>query len=400
MSVQKISYIYKDDSKADTRLKYKINEHLILHLKGNTTFIYVAGELFQHCKSLAVALPENMKEFSKINNIESMDELGDLVRKYEDDLLEVEPLSPEEEFWGHCSNIETWYEHDYDTLLIDSGLGFPLLKKLTEVGDKKARKVFKEEIYKRMKSGHYSTLKVMNEMKLSSYLTRDEFWSLFPVQFAPLRRIEEILGHDFGYEGNSMLFGDKRRPHQGFYTSLMYRLSFSTEGEGEEMRLGLLQMSEMPEIEEASWEEVFRELGNMENLRYLNIYRCSIPRIPETFGKLKDLERVELRNNEIRELPDSMQKLTRLEFISLTDNRIREFPQCLTELKALKILLLIRNELEKIPDAIMNLVNLKELGLGGNNLRFIPVKIKNWLKEKGVATKSLDRDLKRQKNKN
>jgi len=40
-----------------------------------------------------------------------------------------ETITPEEEFWGHCSNLQTWVEHNYDTNILDDNLAFPLLKK-------------------------------------------------------------------------------------------------------------------------------------------------------------------------------------------------------------------------------------------------------------------------------
>ncbi|KKN50191.1 hypothetical protein LCGC14_0635370, partial [marine sediment metagenome] len=43
-------------------------------------------------------------------------------------------ITPEAEFWGHCSNFQVWAEQNYDTRLLHSNLSFPLLKKLTEIG--------------------------------------------------------------------------------------------------------------------------------------------------------------------------------------------------------------------------------------------------------------------------
>ena len=63
----------------------------------------------------------------------------------------VQEIDPKTEFWGHCSNLQVWVENNYDTRLIHRNLSFPLLKKLTEVGDPTARRHFKEEIAKRAK---------------------------------------------------------------------------------------------------------------------------------------------------------------------------------------------------------------------------------------------------------
>ena len=83
-------------------------------------------------------------------------------------------LSPEDEFRGHCSNLQAWIENDYDTRLIHYNLAFPLLKRLTEAGDLLAKKVFKEEIAKRYKSGFPSVVKYLEEERYLEYLSKEE----------------------------------------------------------------------------------------------------------------------------------------------------------------------------------------------------------------------------------
>jgi len=62
-------------------------------------------------------------------------------------------ISPLEEFQGHCSNLQTWVENDYDTRLLHRNLAFPLLKRLSEKGDVIATRKFKDEIAKRLELG-------------------------------------------------------------------------------------------------------------------------------------------------------------------------------------------------------------------------------------------------------
>ena len=35
-------------------------------------------------------------------------------------------ITPKQEFWAHCSNLQTWNENYYDTRLIHTNLAFPL----------------------------------------------------------------------------------------------------------------------------------------------------------------------------------------------------------------------------------------------------------------------------------
>ena len=128
---------------------------LAKHLK-----ISCGNELFIQCLGLYLILQINESHY----NINSIDEASQEFnsQKYRVELNNTK-LSPEDEFWGHCSNIQAWVENYYDTRLIHHNLAFPLLKKLTEAGDPIAKKVFKEEIVKRYKTGFPSVVKYLME---------------------------------------------------------------------------------------------------------------------------------------------------------------------------------------------------------------------------------------------
>jgi len=78
--------------------------------------IYVAGQPFTQCKFLLLDIP--VAEISSLNDISSIDDTTSGL----DHSLEREPykfeIPPEVEFWGHCSNLQVWYEHEYDTRLL------------------------------------------------------------------------------------------------------------------------------------------------------------------------------------------------------------------------------------------------------------------------------------------
>jgi len=85
-----------------------------------------------------------------------------------------ETITPEQEFWGHCSNLQAWYEHDYDTRLLHSNLAFPLLKALVDAGDTKAKAILKMEIGERFESGHPNVIISILSAKLLDYLSLEE----------------------------------------------------------------------------------------------------------------------------------------------------------------------------------------------------------------------------------
>ncbi len=156
----------------------RVNDHLVLKLENNRTNIYVGGRLFSHCKYLLLNIDYN--EFKAYDELESIDEaaekLGDSMhgvgfQKYH--------VSPETEFWGHCSNIQAWYENKYDTRLLHRNLAFPLLKALINSGDPLAKRVLKEEIAERLESGYPSVVLYLIKERYLDYLTQEELNTIF-----------------------------------------------------------------------------------------------------------------------------------------------------------------------------------------------------------------------------
>jgi len=138
-------------------LKFTINKFLELRLENGRTNIYVNNKLFLQCKYLLIKIPIN--EIESFEEISSINEVIDKLDK----TLEVSEnkyniISPEIQFWGHCSNLQVWYENNYNSCLIHTNLAFPLLKRLTEAGDIIAKNVFKEEIAKRFDEGQLSVI--------------------------------------------------------------------------------------------------------------------------------------------------------------------------------------------------------------------------------------------------
>ena len=135
--------------------------------------IFVDGEQFNQCAALVFAIDPNITQ--SLDNIQSIDELSDVFEyEMEYDEMEYDEIPAEDEFWGHCSNIQAWAEHDYDTRLIHRNLAFPLLKRLTEAGDLTAKRVFKEEIAKRYSSGHPTVQEYLRKEGYLELLSKDE----------------------------------------------------------------------------------------------------------------------------------------------------------------------------------------------------------------------------------
>ena len=137
--------------------EFKINKFITLKLEKGKTNIYINGVLFNQCKYILTR-----KKISELQNLLEIESVDELTENLDHSLENIEPqfldIPVETQFWVHCSNLQVWAENNYDTRLLHSNLAFPLLKKLTESGDPNSKKVFKEEIAKRLEKGIVSTI--------------------------------------------------------------------------------------------------------------------------------------------------------------------------------------------------------------------------------------------------
>jgi len=158
--------------------EFRVNNYLVLKLENNRTNIYVGGRLFNHCKYLLLNIDRN--EFKEYDELESIDEAAE---KFGDSMhgigFQKYHVSPETEFWGHCSNIQAWYEHKYDTRLLHRNLAFSLLEALIKTGDPLAKMVLKEEIAERLESGYPSVVLYLIKENYLKYLNQEELNTIF-----------------------------------------------------------------------------------------------------------------------------------------------------------------------------------------------------------------------------
>lgn len=192
---------------------FKVNDFLTLKFRFPSTEIYVAGKYFIQCKRLILNIPKS--DFKQFNGIDSIDEAVEVyehsIHEHEifkgDGIPEVENdedfslIRPEEEFWGHCSNLQVWNEHDYDTRLLKANLAFPLLEKLAKAGDKLAQIKFKEEILKRLLSGSESVIEYLFVESYQDCLSNEEllFGLLEPKEAELLMELQQKLNVVFKF---------------------------------------------------------------------------------------------------------------------------------------------------------------------------------------------------------
>jgi len=150
---------------------FKINDHLSLRLENGKTNIYVGEKLFKQCKYLLLNIQKN--NISEFKKIESIDEAEiKLNNKME---MDHNIILPETEFWGHCSNLQAWAESNYDTRMLHRNIAFPLLRELVKEGDILAKKVFNQEVAKRLESGYPSVVLYLIEEDYLNCLSHEEW---------------------------------------------------------------------------------------------------------------------------------------------------------------------------------------------------------------------------------
>jgi len=168
--------------------EFKINNLITLKLEYNKTFIYIKGKKFMQCMRLCLHIPPQKSNLYE--EIESIDEATEIFNRflYMNKIVKGEfadpvenqdsVITPEQEFWGHCSNLQTWVENKYDTRLLHSNLSFPLLKRLSDEGDKFALIRFKEEIASRLEGGYLPVIHYLLEQNYIRYLSPDDLIDL------------------------------------------------------------------------------------------------------------------------------------------------------------------------------------------------------------------------------
>ena len=149
--------------------EFEISDLLKLKLENNKTLIYVNNVKIIQCKYLLLNEFSFVNETGELNPEKLSIDTQSKNLNHSLELLEEDEnyVSPEVEFWAHSSNLQAWYEHSYNTQLLHSNLAFPLLRKLTQAGDKIAKQVFKQEIVKRFREGN---LNVMVFLIIEGYL--------------------------------------------------------------------------------------------------------------------------------------------------------------------------------------------------------------------------------------
>lgn len=364
--------------------KFIVNEYITLKLEGSNTIIYVNGERFNQCKYLFISLPHRLRR-----QINSIDQAVDYYSNdLEENSVEDYGLTVEQIFWGHSSNLQAWAENDYDTRLLHSNLAFPLLKRLTEVGDIKAKKIFKTEIVKRFKEGDRKLKLFLDEEGFLEPFSQEEYYNLHLKKKHQkiLSQIALEYGKTFLQMFSPRSFDNREIVNLSFYNKIPKSvrklkntlLSLRLAGRIKELPDWLGGLTKLRNL--CIHAKYLRTLpdffGNFKFLNSLSIRNCSIREIPNSLGLLTNLQKLHINNANLSEVPKFIGNLGNLEELNLYGNQIKEVPEILGSLKNLKILNLGDNKISKFPTFIQKLKKLETISFAEN-----PINIPSWLEK-------------------
>ena len=371
--------------------EFIISKYLKLKLEQDRTTIYVNNRPFRQCMYLLMNIPVN--QFRNYDNIDSIDQAAEVLdRSMERFPMGGRPIAPEEEFKGHCSNIQAWVENDYDTRILHRNLAFPLLKRLTEVGDPLALKRFKEEIALRYASGYSSVITFLTRGGYLKFLNPEELEGLLYDQNLPVlndfanglktilesfenedlkrRIIQWVKGisNNFGMQNFPFIFSQIIKEIPEINRSQLIRIIYSAFQDDKNFPLirylnNNIQHFEENEFQSVKYSNKIIAIINGTNLQ-LNNQNIKDPGDIKGLKNHYDvLEELDLSDNQIKELR-GLEKFSKLKSLKLANNQINQI-KSLNQLKELRKLSLRNNNLSEIT-GFEKLTKLEYLDLSGN----------------------------------
>ncbi|MHA1105435.1 MAG: leucine-rich repeat domain-containing protein [Promethearchaeota archaeon] len=381
--------------------EFKINDFIKLRLEGDRTNIYVKNRIFTQCMYLLLNLSvDQVRDYDELDSIDEAAESLD--RSMEGGGRGIYQLDPEEEFMGHCSNMQAWAENDYDTRILHRNLAFPLLKRLSDVGDPLAKNRIKEEIALRYASGHETVMTFLADNGYLKYLSQDELECLLDDNKLPIistlaRNANDII---ITLETDAINIRLKRLIREasryiGFQNIpfIISHLNKDFSEKSQELLVNFIygnfrNQQDFPLIEFLNNHiEFFKEIdlnsimydekiigflgGNILNLREKSVKNVNDIKLPE--DEYLKIEEIDLSNNLINEL-DGIQKFSNVQRLKLNNNKIYNI-DVLNKLELLQHLSLRNNVISNLEN-IISLPNLESLDLSGNReIKEIP----EWL---------------------
>src|SRR5437868_5687696 len=120
------------------------------------------------------------------------------------------------------------------------------------------------------------------------------------------------------------------------------------------------------ELNNKSLQSIPTELGQLNNLQYLNIFNNKLQSIPIELGQLNNLQDLNIYNNQLQSIPSELRQLNNLRQLNIHNNQLQSIPTELGQLNNLQYLHIYNNQLQSIPTELGQLNNLQYLYVHNN----------------------------------
>lgn len=344
---------------------FAINKYLNLKLKDKKTFIYVGDKEILVCKKVGIKIaPSKISDYLKYETIDDLEELN---YTFDENLI----IDSETEFFVHCSNLQTWESNGYNTDLIHSSIAFPILKELMEIGDLRAKRVFKEEIVKRFLSGNRKVQEYLILEDYIQYLSPLEREALFGKELSKFKSLESYVGYRIKIISDLPRYGVKIQ--DGNIIGLrLHGKENKTKNRLFPYQIKYFKNLEILYLEHFLMLTIPKWIQNFNNLKKLVLSQNHLVAIPRSIGKLKNLENLSLALNLLDKLPKEIESLENLKKLELSYNRFKDFPKEIFGLDQLEDLTFSHNQIKAVPPEIGSMRSLKLLGLSDNLISSLP----------------------------
>lgn len=392
---------------------------ITVKLIDERTWIFVGtnNEEFLECSFVPLIIPIDDVSNPEYQDIESINDLIDRLDLDSEGRRGLETIPPDKlvrpelVFFVHCSNLEAWVLHNFNTRILDYRLAFPILKELSDQGHMRALQRFKEEILERFYYGSPNIRQFLWLMEYTDYLDPEELYSILSEEKkVAILGIRELITKD----GDSDYLADFIYAEDYVYKFFYYGDPYLTESEFKKLQELLCKFPElkklasrlsMKEIRQGITREIISDLGiYLKDLKDLKIgsnlcfsegfdfphpfpsllkyegpifsdigkipsleeiiikYSSDLTNpmsLPESIKNLKKLKKLKIENVQITRLPESFGCLESLEELVLKTLPLKALPGSFGNLKKLRDLEITKCDLGVIPDSFGNLSNLE-----------------------------------------
>ncbi|WP_426060546.1 leucine-rich repeat domain-containing protein [Hymenobacter sp. B1770] len=182
--------------------------------------------------------------------------------------------------------------------------------------------------------------------------------------------VEDILW----FRNDSTYFQDRKVDYKGKYDDLRLALKEPAKVKSLDLVTYAIQYDKR-NGKDTGLDTLYQRLGELYNLKELNLHLNHLESLPESMRKLKRLKRLDLGYNRLTTFPEVVFALDSLQELNLEWNRLDSIPPRVAQLRQLNKLNLGDNNLNHYPMAVNAITSLRVLGLDNTNLRFLPTQI-------------------------